>query len=120
MNANHETGDRQNYAFDTYLCPDVREWTDERNGAYGWNYQFLGNARNVIRGDHNSGFKNWPVQITQIRYSGRTVAMGDCMGTAASWPKVERQPYSNNARDPERLGNEGFNLDPPRVDPSNG
>ena len=115
-----EPGDRQNFDYGAYLCPDVREWTDERNGAYGWNYQFLGNSRNVVRGDPNSGFKNWPVQITQIRSPGRTIAMGDSMGTAASWPKLARQSYSNNARDLDRLGNEGFNLDPPRVDPANG
>ena len=115
-----EPGDRQNFDFDTYLCPEVPSWTDERNGAYGWNYQFLGNSRNVVRRDPNSGFVHWPIQITRIRHAGRTIAMGDCMGTAASWPTVERLSYSNNSRDANRLGNEGFNLDPPRVDPNNG
>ena len=41
----HEMGDRQNYTQDNFLCPSVPDWSDERNGAYGYNYQFLGNSR---------------------------------------------------------------------------
>jgi len=114
-----ERGDRQNYSYGTYVCPGVPEWTDERNGAYGYNYQFLGNSR-LFDADVPDSYKNWPVQLTDIRDAGRTVAAGDCMGTAASWPTQERQPYENNARVSEQFGNEGFNLDPPRVDPEDG
>lgn len=114
-----ERGDRQNYASPTYVCPDVAEWTDERNGSYGYNYQFLGNSRLSDPSDIHS-FKNWPVQITKIRYASRAVAVGDSMGTAASLPAIQRQEYENNARDWQRLGNEGFNLDPPWVDPVDG
>jgi prepilin-type processing-associated H-X9-DG protein/prepilin-type N-terminal cleavage/methylation domain-containing protein len=49
--------------------------------------------------------------------TARTVAVADRIGTAASFPEAERQEYENNARDAFRLGNERFNLDPPRVDP---
>ncbi len=115
----NEAGDRQNYDYDVYVCPSVAEWTDERNGAYGYNYQFLGNSRLLVDGVLDS-YKNWSVRLTQIRYPAETVAAGDCMGTAASWPTAARLPYENNARDAERFGNEGFNLDPPRIDPARG
>jgi len=62
----------------------------------------------------------WPVPLSRLRSPGSTVAAGDCMGTAASWPRVHRREYENNARDADRFGNEGFNLDPPRVDAVSG
>ena len=114
-----EDGGRQNYSYGVYVCPQVPEWTDERNGAYGYNYQFLGNSRLMDDADLTS-YKNWPVQSTRIKDSARTVAAGDCMGTAASFPTNERVEYENNARDAFRFGNEGFNLDPPRVDTAGG
>jgi len=114
-----EAGDRQNYSCRSYVCPTVAEWTDERNGSYGYNYQFLGNSR--LRDDADPGsYKNWPVQITWIRRPGQTVAMGDGMGTAASWGPADRLPYANNGKEPRAYGNEGFNLDPPWVDPVEG
>ncbi len=111
-----ERGDRQNYSSGIYVCPSVPDWTDERNGAYGYNYQFLGNSR--LGEDDN--WKNWPVQSTQVKVPGRTVAVADCMGTVASFAAPLRQPYVNNARDDDRFGNEGFNLDPPRIDMTSG
>ncbi|MFQ5806148.1 MAG: type II secretion system protein [Phycisphaerae bacterium] len=114
-----EDGDRQNYSYDVYVCPSVPERTDERNGSYGYNYQFLGNSRLSDDNDVHS-YKNWPVQVTWVRNPASTVAAGDCMGTATSWPSAQRLEYDNNSRDADRFGNEGFNLDPPRVDPVNG
>lgn len=114
-----EPGDRQNYSYGVYTCPEVAEWTDERNGCYGFNYQFLGNSRLFDDSDPSS-YKNWPVKQPWIRYPSRTVAAGDCMGTAASWPVAERAEYENNAKVVEQYGNEGFNLDPPRVDEIDG
>jgi prepilin-type N-terminal cleavage/methylation domain-containing protein/prepilin-type processing-associated H-X9-DG protein len=111
-----EDGDRQNYANRMFVCPEVAEWTDERNGSYGWNYQFLGNARLDTAGR----YKNWSVRISEIRVPANTIAIGDAMGTAASWPTLERMDYEDNSRDPKRFGNEGFNLDPPHVDPVSG
>ncbi len=111
-----EDGDRQNYSNRMFICPEVADWADERNGSYGWNYQFLGNARLNEQGR----YKNWAVRTSEIQFPANTVAIGDSMGTAASWPTIARADYDDNARDPERLGNEGFNLDPPRVDPLNG
>ncbi len=114
-----EAGDRQNYGYAAYYCPQTPEWTDERNGSYGYNYQFLGNSR-LSDPAMPDAWKHWPVRIPQIRHASDTVAVADCMGTAASFATADRQPYDNNARDADRFGNEGFNLDPPRVDPAFG
>jgi prepilin-type N-terminal cleavage/methylation domain-containing protein len=112
-----ERGDMQNYASRTFVCPAVPHWTDERNGSYGYNYQFLGNKRLRNPQDRWS-FKNWPVPASRIKAPGRCVAVADSMGTAASFS--QRREYQDDARDADRLGNEGFNLDPPRVDPVRG
>lgn len=114
-----EPGDRQNYASEVYVCPEVADWTDERNGAYGYNYQFLGNSRLRDPSDVHS-FKNWPLNLSRVRSPAGCVAVGDSMGTAASFPKGARRDYGNNTRDVQRYGDEGFNLDPPTVDPVNG
>ncbi len=113
-----ESGGRQNYSSDVYVCPSVANWTDERNGSYGYNYQFLGNSR--LSDAAAGGFKNWPVLVGHFRVPSATVAVGDCMGTAASFGRYARGTYQNNSRDAFRFGNEGFNLDPPRVDASRG
>ncbi|MHC4797670.1 MAG: hypothetical protein ACYTF1_13585, partial [Planctomycetota bacterium] len=63
-------------------------------------------------------FKNWPVRTSEVRFPFRCVAVADCMGTAASF-EVRRE-YVNNSREADRFGNEGFNLDPSKVDPVNG
>jgi prepilin-type processing-associated H-X9-DG protein len=114
-----QKGDRQNYSGEVYICPEEPNWTDERNGAYGYNYQFLGNSRLLDPNDPLS-FKNWPVLYSSIRSPARTVAIGDSMGTAAAFSPRMRRPYENNARIVNSLGNEGFNLDPPWVDPIDG
>lgn len=114
-----ERGDRQNYASPAYVCPLTSDWTDERNGSYGYNYQFLGNARLSDEDDIYS-FKNWPVRRTKVAAPSSTVAVADSMGTAAAYPPGARGDYDNNSRDGHRAGNEGFNLDPPRVDPKQG
>lgn len=114
-----EKGDQQNYGSKVYVCPLVADWTDERNGSYGYNYQFLGNSRLRDASDPLS-FKNWPVSTSRLLSPATLVAVADSAGTAASYPRDERLSYLNNARDASRLGNEGFNLDPPRVDASNG
>lgn len=114
-----QRGERQDYANKVYVCPAVSDWTDERNGSYGYNYQFLGNSRLSDPSDISS-FKNWPVSVTRIRDTSRTVAVADCMGTAASFAPDQRWPYENNAEDGRRYGNEGFNLDPPRIDRARG
>ncbi len=114
-----EAGDRQNYSYGVYICPSAADWTDEKNASIGYNYQFLGNSRLLDTNDPFS-YKHWPVPSTRIRQPGQTVAAADCMGTAASFSPAARQVYVNNSNDVDRFGCEGFNLDPPRVDPING
>ena len=114
-----EPSDRQNFSDSSLICTEAADWTDERNTSYGYNYQFLGNSRLSNASNPNS-FRNWPQSVNRIRYPSRTVAVADAMGSAASFPEAERLEYENNARDAARFGNEGFNLDPPRVDTVNG
>ncbi len=114
-----QDGDRQDYSSNVYVCPAVPDWTDERNGSYGYNYQFLGNSRLRDSSDPTS-FKNWPVRLGHVAKPSSTVAVGDCMGTAAGFATHERAEYLNNSRDSNRYGNEGFNLDPPRIDAAAG
>jgi len=121
-----QPGDRQNFASEQYVCPETPDWVDERNGSYGYNYQFLGNSRLRDESDPLS-YKNWPVKSSRVRNPASCVGMGDSMGTAASFPRHERGPYEDNAigdarsgRSVHAYGNEGFNLDPPRVDPHDG
>jgi prepilin-type processing-associated H-X9-DG protein len=114
-----EEADRQNYADEAYVCPEVPTWTDERNAAYGYNYQFLGNARLIDKDDPLS-FKNWPVRYSKIKGPGKTVAIGDSLGTAANFPRFQRGGYENNGRTVNARGNEGLVIDPPIIDPDMG
>ncbi len=102
--------DRQDYDGQVYGCPVAADWIDERNHAYGYNHQFLGNARKT-----NGRFHNFPVNRSRIRNFATTVLGGDCMGTAAGYPTRGRQDYSNNGRSVAALGNHGWTLDPPRL-----
>ena len=102
--------DRQDYDNTIYQCPGVPGWIDERNYAYGYNHQFLGNARKT--GDR---FHNFPVQRSAIRSFAGTVLGGDCLGTAAGVPTSQRRPYVNGGTDFAELGNHGWTLDPPRL-----
>jgi prepilin-type N-terminal cleavage/methylation domain-containing protein/prepilin-type processing-associated H-X9-DG protein len=104
------TDGRQDFGSRVFTCPLVPDWTDERNSAYGYNYQFLGNSRLT-----NNTYHNYPVRRTRIqRYDG-TVIAADSIGTAASFPLSARLPYSNNGSANEELGNESYTIDPPRL-----
>lgn len=104
------TDDRQDYDSSVYQCPAVPGWIDERNHAYGYNHQFLGNARKT-----NGQFHNFPVKRSRIRNFASTVVGGDCMGTAAGLPRDQRKPYANDGIDFAELDNHGWTLDPPRL-----
>ena len=104
--------DRQDYDNEVYRCPEARDWIDERNYAYGYNHQFLGNARRT-----NDQFHHFPVRLHQVtNYSG-TVIAGDCMGTAAGLGRFDRLGYDNGGKDYLEKGNHGWTLDPPRLTP---
>jgi prepilin-type processing-associated H-X9-DG protein/prepilin-type N-terminal cleavage/methylation domain-containing protein len=94
-----------------FLCPAVPNWVNSRNYPYGYNYQFLGNARPKPDGK----WINWPVKSDRIR-ADQTVMAADCMGTAAGKPKASRQGYYvEGSHDPYAMGNKGWALDPPRL-----
>jgi len=102
--------DRQDYDSGVYACPAVPRWIDERNYAYGYNHQFLGNARKA-----GGRFRNFPVNRSQIRNFAATVLGADCLGTAAGFGKRERAPYENDGTGMNQSGNHGWTLDPPRL-----
>ena len=94
-----------------FLCPSVPDWTNNRNHAYGYNYQFLGNMRLKRAGR----YINFPVQTSRLR-AAETVLATDAMGTAAGKPKTGRIYYRDDGADVlTALGNHGWALDPPRL-----
>jgi len=105
--------DRQDYDSKVYQCPAVPEWMDERNYAYGYNHQFLGNGRKT-----NGQFHNYPVNRSQLYSFGTTVMATDCMGTAAGLPAGQRKSYNNGGTGFAEMGNHGWTLDPPRLTPT--
>lgn len=102
--------ERQDYDGKVYECPAADEWTDERNHAYGYNYQFLGNSRKT-----NGKFHNFPVNRAKIRNFASTVLGADSMGTAAGFARRERKDYANDGSDFAAIGNHAYGLDPPRL-----
>jgi prepilin-type processing-associated H-X9-DG protein/prepilin-type N-terminal cleavage/methylation domain-containing protein len=100
-----------------FLCPSVPEWINSRNYPYGYNHQFLGNAR--PKGGWSSGSRNWinyPVPSSRIRAASETVMIADSMGTAATRPRAQRQGYyADGTKDQDAVGNKGYLLDPPRL-----
>ncbi|MGE3180729.1 MAG: type II secretion system protein [Phycisphaerae bacterium] len=104
------TDDRQDYDSSVYACPEKPDWTDERNYAFGYNHQFLGNARQT-----NGRYHNYPVNRSRIKNFASTVMGADCMGTAAGVAETDRLPYENNGTDFAAFGNHAWTLDPPRL-----
>lgn len=62
-----------------FACPSHNDDTelDVRNGAYGYNYQYLGNSRQDSSSDR---WDNFPVGIQRIRSAGQTVLFADSRG----------------------------------------
>jgi prepilin-type processing-associated H-X9-DG protein/prepilin-type N-terminal cleavage/methylation domain-containing protein len=93
-----------------FLCPMV-DWNNSRNYPYGYNFQFLGNARRRVQG----GFINWPVKASRIK-AAQTVMAADCLGSAAGKPEVLRKGYYPDGTDiGAAVGNKAYLLDPPRL-----
>lgn len=78
-----------------FVCPMLNDESelDVRNGAYGYNYQYLGDSRQ----DEEDRWNNFPVGLQRIRSSGRTVLVGDSRGAG------------------RRHGKHSYTLDPPRL-----
>ena len=79
-----------------FICPSFRhgehDRRDIRNGSYGYNWQYLGNAR--VAGGR---YQNFPVAPSKIRRPAETVIIGDSRGG-----ELPHGPHS-------------YTLDPPQV-----
>ncbi|MGE0481886.1 MAG: prepilin-type N-terminal cleavage/methylation domain-containing protein [Phycisphaerae bacterium] len=99
---------------DVFLCPLVPERNNNRNFAFGYNHQFLGNTR-FRGGNENRGFIRFPVKIESLA-GASTVMAADALGTAAGKPAAARTPYRDDgASDVYAVGNHAWSLDPPRL-----
>jgi prepilin-type processing-associated H-X9-DG protein/prepilin-type N-terminal cleavage/methylation domain-containing protein len=100
-----------------FLCPAVPDWNNSRNYPYGYNYQFLGNARPRAAAAAG-GFLMWvnyPVMSSRIKASDTVMAV-DCVGTAAGLPESERKGYyADGTKSPSSRGNKAYFVDPPRL-----
>ena len=104
--------DRTNIDNEVFLCPEVPDWTNNRNYCFGYNFQFLGNMRYNLVG---TKFVNFPVKAARIR-AADTVMAADSLGTAAGKPKASRTGYQENGSDDlNAVGNHAWALDPPRL-----
>ena len=61
-----------------FFDPTIPDQTSIRNGAYGYNFQYLGNSRNLVDGDLTTPMLNYPVRAAADQ--GRTIAFGDSRG----------------------------------------
>lgn len=80
---------------DFFMCPSLSGASerDVRNGAYGYNWQYLGNSLITVGTD----YCRWPVNSSHIKAISRTVVMADSRGGAL--------PHGLHA----------YTLDPPRL-----
>ncbi|MHC4985057.1 MAG: type II secretion system protein [Planctomycetota bacterium] len=85
---------------DYFMCPSLRGpyERDIRNGAYGYNYQYLGNSRMT----DDEVYRNFPVAEEDITTPGITVFFADSRGA-----------------DPSH-GRHSYTLDPPKLAASRG
>ena len=101
-----------------FLCPAVPDWNNSRNYPYGYNYQFLGNARPhpSMVGAGQIAWINYPVPSSRIK--ANTVMAVDCNGTAAGKPEPAwTRYYEDGTKDLNARGNKGHLVDPPRLTP---
>jgi prepilin-type processing-associated H-X9-DG protein/prepilin-type N-terminal cleavage/methylation domain-containing protein len=94
-----------------FVCPAVSEYRNSRNYAYGYNYQFLGNARKRPDGQ----WVCYPVKASRLKAS-QTVIATDSLGTAAGKAASARTGYyADGTKDVFAVLNKGWALDPPRL-----
>lgn len=111
---------------EVFLCPTVPDWTSTRNAPFGYNHQFLGNARfreldGGGSGPAGSVYINFPIRTSNIA-SSQTILSTDSAGTAAGKPEMLREPNlaggGRDDRDATPLharGGHGYIIDPPRL-----
>jgi len=90
---------------DYYICPSLKNFEyirSIRNGAYGYNYQYLANTRE-LEGVRN--YANYPSSFLQIKRPGETVLFCDSRGADIPHGKhayivdPPKMAYSKGARD---------------------
>lgn len=98
---------------ETFVCPaldDPQFSHDVRNGAYGYNYQYLGNAR---QDTDPKRWDNFAVSLHRIKATAGTVLLGDSRGAD------KKHGLHSYTLDPPRLGIEvnakQFGPDPDHV-----
>jgi len=97
-----------------FQCPEVPERLNNRNYAYGYNFQFLGNTRFLGNAEAN-GFIRFPVKVENLS-TPQTVMAADALGTAAGKPANARTAYRiDGGSDLFAVSNHGWALDPPRL-----
>lgn len=83
---------------DVFTCPSLSdpEFSDDvRNGAYGYNYQYLGNTRTDTSDDR---WDNYSVGLHRIKSPARTIIIADSRGAG------KKHGYHSYTLDPPRLG----------------
>ncbi len=91
-------------------CPKVSHWEVGRNGAYGYNHQYLGDARRVAQDAEGKILRrHYPVRPSEIVDRSRTVVLMDSAGTGEESYRPSRLP------DSRALGNHSFTVDPPQL-----
>lgn len=81
----------------SFTCPALDDETyqsDIRDGAYGYNYQYLGNTRTDTR---QNRWDNFSVEMHRIRRPGLSIVLADSRGAG------------------RKQGKHSFTLDPPRL-----
>lgn len=107
-----ENDNNRHVEHEIFVDPAVRDWTNNRNYALGYNFQFLGNTRRNASGR----FVRFPVRLSNM--DAMTVLFADTLGTAATFSEHERLPYNPTPhpnKDVRELANHGWSLDPPRL-----
>ncbi len=61
-----------------FFDPALPDQKSIRNGAYGYNFQYLGNSRNIVDGDTTTPMLNFPVR--RVSDPSRTISFGDSRG----------------------------------------
>ncbi len=107
---NNANDNSRNVTNKIFTCPTVPDRTNNRNYAYGYNFQFLGNSRNKASG----GFIRFPVRADSL--TSIAVLSADSLGTAAHFATAGRTAYQPTGSGVlTALSNHGWSLDPPRL-----
>ncbi len=98
-------------------CPEAYGWVVGRNNSYGYNYKYVGSAREFPdpADGANKVFEGFPVR--EVRNPSHTIAFGDSSGTGTQEPyepiafdqKGSSLPYDQSKL---LIGNHGYTLDP--------